>query len=107
MILSETGAVADDVPGPQREANAVREQRLKEWESRLQQKDELDAEYRWKAGFCRMMQKKLMRLSEEDIELLYWRYERRLTLREIGKLYFLSKDAINNKINDVLEKVQV
>ncbi len=44
VILSETGAVADDVPGPQREANAVREQRLKEWESRLQQKDELLAQ---------------------------------------------------------------
>ena len=41
VILSETGAVADDVPGSQREANAIREQRLKEWESRLQQKDEL------------------------------------------------------------------
>ena len=44
VILSETGAVADDLPGPQREANAVREQRLKEWESRLQQKDELLAQ---------------------------------------------------------------
>lgn len=72
----------------------------------LQQKDELDAEYRWKAGFCRMMQKKLMRLSEEDIELLYWRYERRKTLRQLGDFYYCSKDALNSRICDVLRKMQ-
>ena len=40
-ILQEARVAADNVANTQREANAAREQRLQEWELRLQQKDEL------------------------------------------------------------------
>lgn len=72
----------------------------------MQRKDELIDEYEWKAGFCRMIQKKLVHLSDEDIELLYWRYEERLTLRQLGGFYYCSKDAMNSHIDDVLRKMQ-
>ena len=39
-ILQEARVAADNVANTQREANAAREQRLQEWELRLQQKDE-------------------------------------------------------------------
>ncbi len=41
VILQEARVAADNEAGTQREANAAREQRLQEWELRLQQKDEL------------------------------------------------------------------
>ena len=40
VILQEARVAADNVANTQREANAAREQRLQEWELRLQQKDE-------------------------------------------------------------------
>ena len=40
-ILQEARVAADNVANTQREANTAREQRLQEWELRLQQKDEL------------------------------------------------------------------
>ena len=72
----------------------------------MQRKDDLIAEYEWKASFCRMIQHKLMRLSDDEIELLYWRYEERLTLRQLGGFYYCSKDAMNSRIDDVLRKMQ-
>ena len=72
----------------------------------MQRKDELIEEYNRKASFCKAIQKKLVKLTDEEVELLFWRYERRMTLRELGNIYFLSKDAINNRINDIARKIQ-
>ena len=44
VILQEARVAADNVANTQREANAAREQRLQEWELRLQQKDEFLAQ---------------------------------------------------------------
>ena len=72
----------------------------------MQRKDDLIAEYEWKASFCRMIQHKLMRLSDDEIELLYWRYEQRFTLRQLGQLYCYGKDAMSDKLDFVLRKLQ-
>ena len=71
----------------------------------MQRKDELIDEYEWKASFCRMMQHKLIRLTNEEIELLYWRYEQRFTLRQLGQLYCYGKDAMSDKLDYVLRKL--
>ncbi len=72
----------------------------------MQRKDDLIAEYEWKASFCRMIQHKLIGLTNEEVDLLYWRYEERLTLRQLGGFYYASKDVMNNRINDILRKMQ-
>ena len=71
----------------------------------MQRKDDLIAEYEWKASFCRMIQHKLMRLTNEEIELLYWRYEQRFTLRQLGQLYCCNKNAADLMLDKVLCKI--
>lgn len=71
----------------------------------MQRKDDLIDEYNWKAGFCRVIQHKLMRLSDDEIELLYWRYEQRFTLRQLGQLYCCNKNAADLMLDKVLCKI--
>jgi hypothetical protein len=71
----------------------------------MQRKDDLIAEYEWKASFCRMIQHKLMRLSDDEIELLYWRYEQRLSLRDLGRFYCCNKNIAGQMLELVLLKI--
>ena len=70
----------------------------------LQRKDDLRAAYRFRDEFCLRVQLKLMELSTEEIELLFYRYEQNMTLRTMGKLYCCSKDVMCKRINRVLAK---
>ena len=70
----------------------------------LQRKDDLTASYRFRDEFCRRIQLELMELSDEEIEMLYYRYEQDMTLRTMGKLYCCSKDAMLRMLNKILKK---
>ncbi len=71
----------------------------------IQRKDDLMAEYKRRTDFCRQVQKKLMELSTDEIELLYWRYEREFSLRLIGQMYFANKDTVKARIDKILQKI--
>jgi hypothetical protein len=70
----------------------------------LQRKDELTGLYRFRDEFCRRIQLKLIDMNDEEIEMLYYRYEQGLTLRMMGKLYCCSKDVMLKRINRILAK---
>ena len=72
----------------------------------IQRKDDLMAEYKHRADFCRQIQEKLMELSNDEIELLYWRYEREFSLRLIGQMYFTNKDTVKARIDKILQKIR-
>ena len=65
--------------------------------------DELFAEYRKESLFCRSIQRKLTELTPEETEYLYFRYEKRMTLRQMGDQYCSGKDMMCRKLEKILE----
>ena len=53
--------------------------------------DELIAEYQKESMFCRSIQRKLRELTPGEAEMLYYHYEKKLTLRQMGEHYCSEK----------------
>lgn len=70
----------------------------------IQRKDDLMAEYKRRAEFCRHIQKKLIELSPDEIELLYWRYEKEMSLRLLGTIYGYGKSQMSRILEKILFK---
>ena len=70
----------------------------------IQRKDDLMAEYKRRAEFCRHIQKKLIELSPDEIELLYWRYEKEMSLRLLGTIYGYGKSQMSRILEKILLK---
>lgn len=70
----------------------------------IQRKDDLMAEYKRRAEFCKQIQKKLIELSPDEIELLYWRYEKEMSLRLLGTIYGYGKSQMSRILEKILFK---
>lgn len=70
----------------------------------IQRKDDLMAEYKRRADFCKQIQKKLIELSPDEIELLYWRYEKEMSLRLLGNIYGYGKSQMSRILEKILFK---
>lgn len=55
--------------------------------------------------FIEYMSKKFRWLNNEDLDLLYLRYERCLTLKQIGELKYYSYMHVQRMLDRVLEKI--
>ena len=55
--------------------------------------------------YIRYFAKKLSVLTEDELDLLYLRYERGLTLRQIGDLKFYSYMQVQRELDKILEKI--
>ena len=55
--------------------------------------------------FIEYMSKKFRFLNNEDLDLLYLRYERGLTLKQIGELKYYSYMQVQRMLDRVLEKI--
>lgn len=73
----------------------------------LFRKDELLEEYKLRAAFCHRIQEALTDLSDEEVEVLYWRYEKELTLRQLGAIYGYGKDQIRRKLENIQRKMSI
>lgn len=55
--------------------------------------------------YIRYFAKKLSVLTEDELDLLYLRYERGLTLRQMGDLKFYSYMQVQRELDKILEKI--
>ena len=55
--------------------------------------------------YIRYFAKKLSVLTEDELDLLYLRYELGLTLRQIGDLKFYSYMQVQRELDKILEKI--
>ena len=69
----------------------------------IEQKDILVRDYLSADHYCWKVQQVLVGLSPDDINLLYLRYECGYSYRQLGDMYYRSKDAIQKRIVRILE----
>jgi len=71
----------------------------------IERKDDLIAEYRFMSKYCKRIEKRLSNLTDEELKLFYLRFEKCLTLRQIGERLYISKDAADMKIKKALVRI--
>ena len=71
----------------------------------IEKRDALRNEYQYMDWFCYQIQLGLMKLSPEDLELLYLRFERGYTLRQLGDMLCSNKDSVQQQLSEILERL--
>lgn len=71
----------------------------------IEKRDALRNEYQYMDWFCYQIQLGLMKLDPEDLELLYLRFERGYTLREIAIFDYSNKNSVMNKLDTIYSKL--
>lgn len=90
---------------------AGREQRQSGNDDRLlkliSEKDNIKSRLKFYSYYCNNIAKALCAadLTEEELQLLYMRYEKNMSYRDMEKNSFYSKDVWNGKMNDLIEKL--
>ena len=67
--------------------------------------DSLTEEYAFMDAFCLRVQRRLMELSDDDVEVLYYRYECGYTLRQMAAMYFTNKDSMSRRLGWIFYQI--
>ncbi|WP_458457523.1 sigma factor-like helix-turn-helix DNA-binding protein [Pseudobutyrivibrio sp.] len=70
----------------------------------ISEQDEYKSEYYDLNRRCLKVQKVLVTLTDEEVELLYLRIERGHTYRQMARMLYLSKNTVSRRMNSILNK---